>query len=151
MFRRILVPLDGSELAEKALPYAKTLAQKYEAELLLLRILPPLIPAPDPLKTTSQASEILQMFEDQARQYVGQWQTKLEDEQIQTQVEVLEGNPVAEMILEQSCDRNVDLIVMSTHGRSGNNRWAYGSVAQKVLQGAACPIFLVRTNVVDCE
>ena len=146
MFSQILVPLDGSRLAEKALPYAKTLAQTFAAKLLVIRVLPPFITVPDRQLNMDPNFNLLQELEAEARSYLHQIQTQWQTEGVQIQTEYIEGGPVAEMILEQAYDRGVDLIVMSTHGYSGSNLWTYGSVASKVLQQAPCPIFLVRTG-----
>ena len=143
-FKCILLPLDGSKLAEKALPYAKALAQKFEAKLILVRVLPPVVVIPGQDEKISYRSELLQKLEAEARAYLSNIQDGLGELGLEAQTELLEGGPVAEMILELACDQVVDLIVMSTHGNSGSNRWVYGSVANKVLQGASCPVFLVR-------
>lgn len=146
MIKKILTPLDGSKLAEKALPYATLLAQKCEAELILVRVLPPMITFPDQNERASCRSEFLRKWEAEANSYLKRVQKELGAVGLQAQVEMLEGGPVAEMILELACDRMIDLIVMSTHGYSGSERWLYGSVANKVLQGASCPVFLVKTS-----
>jgi len=149
-FKRILVPLDDSELAEKSLPYAQTLAQKFDAQLILSRILPPLVAVNDDDTGKSYRTKILQPLEAEANAYLSRVQDKLRAFGLQTQTELLEGGPIAEMILELACDRGVNLIVMSTHGYSGNKRWVYGSVADKVLQQAPCPVFLVRVTDMEC-
>lgn len=146
VFNRILVPLDGSILAEKSLPYAQALAQKFDAELILSRILPPLVAADDNNTGKFYYTKILRQLEAEANAYLNLVQDKLRLLDFRTRVELLEGGPVAEMILELACDKAIDLIVMSTHGYSGNRRWVYGSVADKVLQQAPCPVFLVRVT-----
>ena len=144
MLKKILVPLDGSELAEKALPYAQALAQKFEAQLILVRILPPLIVTPNQDEQASLLAGIYRLREVEADSYLTNIGIRLQKLNLNIQVERLEGSPVAEMILELAEDKGVDVIVMSTHGYSGNKRWIYGSVANKVLQHAPCPVFLVR-------
>ena len=144
MLKKILVPLDGSELAEKALPYAQALAQKFEAQLILVRILPPLIVTPNQDEQASLLAGIYRLGEVEADSYLTNIGIRLQKLNLNIQVERLEGSPVAEMILELAEDKGVDVIVMSTHGYSGNKRWIYGSVANKVLQHAPCPVFLVR-------
>lgn len=148
-FSRILVPLDGSMLAEKSLPYAQALAEKFDAQLILCRILPPLVAADGYDTEKIYHTKILQQLETEANAYLGRVQSKLRILGFRTQMELLEGEPIAEMILELARDKGIDLIVMSTHGYSGNQRWVYGSVADKVLQQAPCPVFLVR--VIDLE
>lgn len=144
MIKKILVPLDGSKLAEKALSYATLLTQKLDAELILVRVLPPLIIISDQNERDSYRSALLQKWEAEANSYLRAVQDQLRELGLPAQVEILEGGPVAEMILELACDRMIDLIVMSTHGNSGSDRWVYGSIANKVLEGASCPVFLVK-------
>ena len=144
MIVKILVPLDGSQLAEQALPYAITLAQKFGAELLLARVLPPAVIGFKDNLANSYTSQLYQQWEREARCYLNTLQEKLVSIALPVHIELLEGSPVAEMILELAIDRKIDLIVMTTHGNSGNKRWVYGSVANKVLESAPCSVFLVR-------
>lgn len=144
MLKKILLPLDGSRLAEKALPYAQSLAQKFEAQLILARILPPLVITANQDEQAFLLAEIYRLREAEANNYLADIQTRLQKHNLDIQIECLAGAPIAEMILELAEDNSVDLIVMSTHGCSGNKQWIYGSVANKVLQYAPCPIFLVR-------
>jgi nucleotide-binding universal stress UspA family protein len=153
MFKRILVPLDGSKLAEKALPYAEALAQKFEAELILVRVLqllPEVIPAgpfggmvfhEQTVQERREATAYLNQMTAQVRK-VGP---------LPLRTVVLDTPSVADAITKLACDESVDLIVMSTHGRSGLSRLVHGSVAGKVLEHAPCPVFLVKANESDCE
>ena len=148
MFKRILVPLDGSKLAEKALPYAEALAQKFEAELVLVRVLqllPEVIPALPYASVT---------FHEQTAQVRQEATTYLNG--VATQVRkagvlplrrvVLDAHAIANAITELAGKESVDLIVMSTHGRSGLSRLVFGSVAGQVLHDAPCPVFLVKAK-----
>jgi nucleotide-binding universal stress UspA family protein len=146
MFKKILVPLDGSALAEKALPYARTLAQKFGGTLLLAQVLPPFVLLPPNDQAAQEQLTYLKNAEVTARRYLAHLQANLQESGLSATIEVLEGGPVAEMILELARDRAVDVIVMNTHGYTGNELWVYGSVTNKVLQQAPCPIFLVRTK-----
>ncbi len=145
MIKKILVSLDGSRLAEKALPYARTLAQKFDAELILVRVLQPMIIMSDYGYVPFYQSQVLQEEAD-AKVYLSSIQKKFSNLGLTIHIEILEGNPVAETIIDMARETAVDLIVMSTHGRSGLSQWVYGSVANKVLQHAPCPIFLVRAK-----
>jgi nucleotide-binding universal stress UspA family protein len=129
MIKKILVPLDGSKFAEKALPYAEALAQKFGADF---------------------SPQAFQESETEAKVYLKRVQSELSELRLAPHIQVLEGSSVAEMILRPVCDQEVDVIVMSTHGYSGNRRWVYGSVANKVLQQAPCPVFLVRVTEAEC-
>ncbi len=143
-YHHILVPLDGSLLAELALKDAFAVAELSQAEVTLLQIIPPI----DHVIAGEAEHPI---FVDQ------QWEAKKSlalnylrsvcerigcpDIKIHT---VVEMGPAAEMIIDYALDHPIDLIVMATHGRSGVQRWVYGSVADKVLRGANQPILLVR-------
>jgi nucleotide-binding universal stress UspA family protein len=148
MFKRILVPLDGSKLAERALPYAETLAEKFEAELILVRVLqllPEVVPAgphggmvfhEQTVQDRQEATTYLNEMAAQVRK-VGVLSLR--------QV-VLDAPSVTNAITELAGEESVDLIVMSTHGRSGFSRLVFGSVAGQVLHDAPCPVFLVKAK-----
>ena len=147
MFKKILVPLDGSKLAEKALPYAESLAQKYEAELILVWVLQRPMLVPLDYGGTLPALEIINAQEDQAAtQYLEHLQAQLRQRGIRARMAVLESASVADAIIEMANREKADVIVKTTHGRSGPSRWIFGNVALKVLQEAACPVFLVRVS-----
>lgn len=144
MIKKILVPLDGSSLAEKALPHAERLAHQFEAELILARVL---AVAPD-LVVAGPRGMVFHDQADAARQaaqiYLDRIWGRLRGHHVSARSVVLEAHPVAEALVNLARREKVDLIVMSTHSRSEVSRWLYGSVATKVLQHAPCPIFLVR-------
>jgi nucleotide-binding universal stress UspA family protein len=145
MYKRILVPLDGSPLAEAALEHARQLAQCHGSEIVLLRVVisPYTIVAPD-LVLAGQGvdQEILQQ---QVEQYLQAQAGKLAEQGFTVHLVACQG-PVAEAILEHARSLAVDVIVMSTHGRGGVSRWVYGSVADRVLQAAPCPVLLIRVG-----
>lgn len=143
--RRVIVPLDGSPLAEQALPLAIELARAARAELVLTRSIRPgnglgighpLVDGLTVLSLTDQAeagaASYLQAVADQ---YAGAG--------LVVQCDVRIG-PAADSILACVAERQGDLIVMSTHGRGGLGRWVYGSTADRVLRGSAVPVLLVR-------
>lgn len=145
-YKHILVPLDGSELAELALADAFGVAEMSQSEITLLQIVPP-------IDTVVGAETGHPIFIDQ------QWETKrgIALEYLSTVCErlncpgvqihtVVEMGPPAETIIDYAHHHPVDLIVMATHGRSGLPRWVYGSVADKVLRGADVPVLLVRAH-----
>jgi nucleotide-binding universal stress UspA family protein len=159
MYRTILVPLDGSPLAERALPYASVLARGSGAHLALVRVPheEPRTDAPEsttlawatgtePLieRTTGRGGAAAPEDEGAAPRGPADY---LEDVAAglalpQTAVAVVSGPPAAG-ILGEARDRTADLIVMATHGRSGLGRWLYGSVADDVLRHADRPVLLV--------
>lgn len=144
MYTHVLCTLDGSELAEKALPHAIALAKAFSARLTLLRVVEvPPIPAMPELVTVE--IDLLPHLMEEAQKYM---EAKLEEVRRlyeQSSVAVIEGR-AAETIADYAADNGVDLIVMATHGRSGLSRLAFGSVADRVLRLAHCPVLLVRAN-----
>lgn len=143
-YQRILVTLDGSELAERALEPAAMLARTTGAELVLLRVTVPIYlwaPFMDIEPDLDVARDRhLQQTEAYLQEVAERLRSRYEDLPIETVV--LQG-PVAETIVDYATHERVDLIVISSHGRSGISRWVYGSVAEKVLQGARCCSTLV--------
>lgn len=138
MFHTILVPLDGSELAERALPYAEVLARASRCRILLLRVVPAThVILGDPM--TDQAKAVRE-----AESYLADVVARLKTPQI-IESAVFIGDP-ADSIVEEVGLRNVDLIVMSTHGRSGLGRWVYGSVADQVMRRAMVPVLLIPAS-----
>lgn len=148
MYRKILVPLDGSTLSELALPHAEALARHFDSEVVLTRVCQPvtlpveLYPAMAGVSYDYQL-DLQAQVEKEVETYLVDWQKKLQRAEVKCRHVILEGF-VPESILKIAETEAVDLIVMSTHGRSGLSRWVYGSVAAKVLQAASCPVFLVR-------
>jgi nucleotide-binding universal stress UspA family protein len=145
-FKHILVPLDGSKLAESALPDAFALARLSQAQVTLLQVLPPVehvvnIDPNHPIYVDEQwASQRIE-----AREYLKSVCRRMGYNPMTVQLEV-EMGAVAETIIDYAHSRPIDLIVMATHGRSGLQRWVYGSVADKVLRGADLPVLLVRAT-----
>lgn len=146
--RRIVAPLDGSELAEVALESASALATATDGEVLLVRVptLPGYVTAipetagwiPDLLRETALESET----------YLSERVAALRRSGINAsgEVELVVQGSVAEGILSYAEKRQADVIVMSTHGRSGVSRWVFGSVAERVLRAADIPVWLVRAG-----
>ena len=145
MYHNILVPLDGSALAEAALHHAEALALEFKSNITLLRIIisPYQLIAPD-LVLSGTVAEIPGL-RDQAMQYFQGVSGELREKGISFQTAILDG-PVPDAITDYARAEHIDLIVMSTHGRGGISRWVYGSVAEKVLQAAPCPVLLIRAS-----
>lgn len=138
MYRTVLVPLDGSPLAESAVAHATLLAHKSAMRLILLRVVPvPAIPNAEAFEDQTETRE-------EATAYLAGLAARLTKNGSQLQVEtaVVDGDAAA-TLLEQARARQADLLVMATHGRSGIGRWLYGSVADDVLRHATIPVFLV--------
>jgi nucleotide-binding universal stress UspA family protein len=145
--RHILVPLDGSTLAEQALPLAQTLASATGAHLLLLQV----VQAPDEGSkrilwgSVAEADAVLARWCADAEHYLRQRANELQETGVTAEVRAVLGNP-DKVIHNLVADEAIDLIVMSTHGRSGLSRWYYGSVANKVMRSVGCPLLLVRSK-----
>jgi nucleotide-binding universal stress UspA family protein len=142
MFRTILVPLDGSPLAERAVPYAEVLARPAGGRLILVRAVPYLArPTGTDSFPTLDAARVAAAHE--ARAYLDGHAARLAGRGIAAEVAVpCEGE--VEGILAEVGRHGADLIVMATHGRGGLGRWVYGSVAEGVLARAPIPAVVVR-------
>jgi nucleotide-binding universal stress UspA family protein len=149
MYKKILVPLDGSKLAECALPYAEGLAKGYGTEEVILVSVTERIQGYRPFEDPSQplgqrlVPEAAGKKEKQAQRYLGRIARAMEAKGIKIRTEVLLGNP-AEEIAIYAKHPGCDIIVMSSHGRSGPSRWAWGSVADRVLRASCVPVLMVR-------
>ena len=144
-FKRILVPLDGSLLSERALPVAMALADRFESQVILLRALNisvPAIPVYDP-DVSTQLSEAFEHLHQEAESYLATREDRLCQQGIDARTILDDDSPAASIITAATIE-DVDLIVMSTHGHGGFVRWAYGSVADKVARHSPCPVLLVR-------
>lgn len=137
MYTRILVPLDGSELAEAVLPHAQALAKSTGAELVLLRVaFAHIIPGIDPIEAQVAAVH-------EAEDYVAAAAEPLQAQGGKVDAKVRYGDPVDE-ILDHVARDHIDLIAMATHGRTGIKRVVLGSVAENVLRRASVPVLLVH-------
>ena len=140
---QIVVPLDGSELAEEALGEAFALAKTFNAEVTLLQA----VPIPDVVvqhgDMTLSTGEQWENRKDAALQYLNSVCSRPEWNGIRMHVAVEAGNP-AEGILNYCQEHFIDKIVMTTHGRTGVSRWVFGSVAYKVVHGADRTVVLIR-------
>lgn len=147
MFRKILVPLDGSELAERALQPALALARPDGGELILMRV-----PVMERIAlSTPEGYGLLwpdQSFEQsqkESTEYLATVQKTYQQPSFTLRTLIVDGD-VASSIVDTAAAEKVDLIVISTHGYSGLTRWMLGSVTERVLRGAACPVLVVRTE-----
>ena len=152
MFKHLLVPLDGSKLAELALPMAKSLTTQFNGRITLLQV----VPLPYAVGFGHEASgvysnlnSINQDLKREAAAYMEEKRLELHKAGIQADVQLVMGKSPAEAILTAVDELDADTIVMSTHGRSGVMRWVFGSVADKVLRQARVPILLARVPAED--
>ncbi|MEX0799977.1 MAG: universal stress protein [Dehalococcoidia bacterium] len=149
MYKRILVPLDGSRLAEQTLPYVRLLAGKLSLPVELLRVIdhvPPTLADPEHKRYLDQVALSLQ---NEAADYLGGVAASLEEAGLKVSTSVHEGghaSDVASYIVSEAESQPETLIAMSTHGRSGPSRWMLGSISDKVLHAATVPLFLVHSR-----
>jgi nucleotide-binding universal stress UspA family protein len=137
MFKRILVPLDGSPLADRALPYAEALARRTGGQILLIRAIDTWA-----LLDGGRHGRKAMQLEDEAERQLSNAAGRLKAGGVQAAFAVELGE--AAMIIARAQQSNSsDLVVMSTHGRGGLGRLAYGSVAERVLRHSPCPVLLV--------
>ena len=151
MFTRVLVPLDGSELAERALPLAQSIAQSSSATIHLVQVVSRL-----PELEAGRAGDSIQVAElelDAARrlvearvtrgqEYVGRVAAQLEKAGIEVTTAMLEGGAV-ENIVNYTREHGIDLVVMSTHGYGGFKRLFLGSVTDRVIRSCEVPVLVV--------
>jgi nucleotide-binding universal stress UspA family protein len=144
MYNKIVVPLDGSGTAEQALEHAKALAHCLGSQVILMRVMT--YPTYDYLVTDPELSAGLrEEMESQACSYLEPLAHLLQDEGLRVGAEaVVATGPVADTIIEFVHEKRGDLVVMSTHGRTGPSRWLLGSVADRVVRGAGVPVLMVR-------
>lgn len=166
MFSKVLVPLDGSDLAATVLPYVEDLGGRCAAEIILLRVIAPprdgagtryeslrlempVDPRPELVEGRATAQhpvyreQEMASLEAAAERSLAGPRERLEQAGLQVRVQVLFGRP-ADRIVEYATKEGIDLIAMATHGRGGFRRWVFGSVAEKVTRAVAIPILLIR-------
>jgi nucleotide-binding universal stress UspA family protein len=144
MYKRVLVALDGSPVAETIIPFILDIAGPLDLEVILLRVLQPLppvvvdgaayVPVEDPVAERIDAQE-----------YLAPVAIELRNKGVRATTEVRSGDPAQE-IVAAAREAGADLIAMSTHGRGGLGRLIFGSVAEAVLREAEIPVFLLRTT-----
>jgi nucleotide-binding universal stress UspA family protein len=144
MYKKILVPLDGSELAKKALDEAVKLANCFGAEMILFQVVPfmPIYGSPElvtPLIVDEKQKEA-------AEKYLTNLVEELKKKGLRVTATVRTGQQVAVEIIDFAKESGAELIVMCTHGRSGITRWMLGSVALKLLTRGETPILLIRSR-----
>jgi len=143
--KRILVPLDGSSIAEQALEPALALAESVSAELIFLRVTSVPQITVQPLPGWPGLDAVMEAAEQEANAYLQGMQAAMGDSPVSTSLHVTTG-PAAEDIIDVADNQKVDLIVMCSHGRSGIERWVFGSVAEKVLRGANCVTLVIQSQ-----
>lgn len=127
MYRTVLVALDGSKNAEKALPYVEPMLRESRGRAVLIHVLPPAGHRP----------------EAAAEAYLKSIKARLAKKKIKAETEIVHGDPAVAIIREAE-KRQADLVAFTSHGEGGLAQWMFGSVAQKILRGCARPLFVAR-------
>jgi nucleotide-binding universal stress UspA family protein len=149
MYRKIMVPLDGSELAECVIPHVQSVAKGCGAEeVILFRVCePPVILADYPQDLQPGWEDHVHQetthSQQQCRLYLDDTEKKLVQSGLKVTTKAALGN-AAKLIVDYAVQNQIDLIIMASHGRSGISRWAYGSTAEKVLHSTQVPVLIIR-------
>ncbi len=147
MYKKILVPLDGSDLAECVLPHVQSIAEGCKApEVVFIRVVEPFrspVTGEGYYLTDENVKRINNESKSRAKDYLDQVVKKVKIEGAKITAVTMSGK-AAEKIADYAVKNNVDLIVIATHGRSGVSRWVWGSVAEKILRSSCAPVFIVR-------
>ena len=138
MYKNVLVAVDGSETAEAILPFILQIAGPLDLNIILLRVNPPAAP------TMEEAAHMM------SEVYLSQVAKDIASKGLRVETMVLEGTP-AQTIITDAREANVDLIAMTTHGRTGPSRLLFGSVAESVLREAPVPVLLLKQTQRDLE
>ena len=145
MYKKILVPLDGSDLAECVLPHVESIARGCAVEsVVFMRVLDTYIHSDvQAYIGESQRQKIKEANENVAREYLDEVVGRVDLGGVEIQKQLITGR-AEESIAEYATKNGVDLIIIATHGRSGVSRWVWGSVADRVLHSACVPVLMVR-------
>jgi nucleotide-binding universal stress UspA family protein len=151
MFKRILVTLDGSAMAEQALPFAVNHAKNFQSVLYLIRVVSPLTKS---YRTGMASISAIEKTEEQlrviAQDYLDGIANKLREDNIEVNIGTRIGIPYKE-IISFSDQNKIDLIVMCTRGESGFTRWMLGSNTDYVIRGSKVPVLAVPALEVQNE
>ncbi len=150
MYERIVVPLDGSKVGEAALPHVEALvsklAPKGEVEVILLQVISSLshyVIAGEASAQIPYTEKETEQLREEARNYLDKAGEGLRAKGAIVKPEVRTGR-AAEEIIKFTEETKADMVAMSTHGRTGLSRWAFGSVTDHVLRGGNVPVLMVR-------
>jgi nucleotide-binding universal stress UspA family protein len=156
MSEKILVPLDGSALGEAALDYVRDFIQGLSPEtqvtVVLMHVITTLTHQLD-VHSGGVGTVIIPYTDEEtenmkkdSRLYLARVSKKFSDLKVEVKTHVVQGDNPAEEIVKAEEELSCDLVAMSTHGRSGLSRWAFGSVTDKVLRAGSVPVLMVRAR-----
>jgi len=144
MYKRALVPLDGSSVAEAIIPFILDIAGPLDMEVVLLRVVEPI--APMVIEGSRHVEmEDVETRRTDAEEYLAPIAVELRNKGVRVESRVRRGNS-AEEIVAAARETGADLVAMSTHGRGGLGRLMFGSVAQAVLGHVEMPVLLMRAT-----
>ena len=143
-YQKIVVPLDGSAWSQSAIPHAADIAKHHGSEIILVHVFrAPASEYVDQLANAGQSGQVDQIREDLKQQMVA-LRSQLRNRGINCRCQFIEGAGVANLLCDYINEEEVDLVVMSSHGRTGLRRFIFGSVANKLLQEVRVPVLLIR-------
>ena len=146
MYQKILVPLDGSKLAECVLPHLEALAKGCQVKSVqLVRAIEPLqkVVGGDYIMSPEEVARLNAEAKAEAEKYMQQMVSGLKWPGVNVSGEIISGR-AAETLAEYGTKSGAELIIIATHGRSGVSRWVWGSVADRILRSACIPVLMVR-------
>jgi nucleotide-binding universal stress UspA family protein len=154
VFEWIIVPLDGSRLSAQAIPYASEMGKRFDAEVILVRVLPQAGLSLIPPSAGAEESAAIDIIPQEARirdvdnasnakRYLMNWTQSLKAQGVKVSYQVTIGTP-AKSIMELAQAQQASLIVMMSHGRGAFKRAIMGSVADEILRGSHLPVLIVR-------
>ena len=145
MYEKIMVPLDGSELAECVLPHVEGLIKGcHVSNVVFVRVVEPITaPVGNVYIGREESRERESTRKSAVKDYLNQIMDRLKHEETELHSEVLVGR-VADSLADYTEKNDIDLILIATHGRSGVTRWVRGSVADKILRYSNVPVLMVR-------
>lgn len=145
MYKKLMVPMDGSELAECVLPHVEAVARAFRAEVEVIRVIEPivLLTRGGIALTEKEIKQIEMHSKSEAENYLARIIGLLSSKGIKAQSKAIRGK-IAESLVDYAKSSGADLIIMATHGRSGISRWFLGSIADRVLRTSHVPVLLIR-------
>ena len=148
LFERIIVPLDGAEHSETAIPYIVELAKKFESEVILFRVIEEgkHVHTIGGLQYIPYLDQNIQTSKAKAEEYLNEIRARFQGTKAKLSSEIVTGDAARE-ILKISEKQDYCLIAMSSHGHTGIEAWTFGSVTYKIIQSAKKPLLLVRAGV----
>lgn len=143
VFKKILAPLDGSSIGEAALSYVKTIVKALNCEVILLRVVEIVqrVHTVGGLDHFVYSEQQIERMEDEALKYLEKARQQFDKGNVKI---ILRTGDPAQEIIRLSTEENVNVVAMSSHGKSGIMRWVMGSVSSKILQAGEAPLLLVR-------